>query len=229
MAYFLNGFFVKMGLISIALLFLGFVPFVHMRVDATGTYAPILAIHGVLMLMWYALFTYQATLVGKKNIVRHKTLGQYSLYLVGGVIVSGFMVAKWSYDTGSDGGTPLSPDHFLILPMGDLLLFTSAFVLAYLNRKTPSQHKRYMWLASLLILDPATVRFGMTLGFPPLGLLIIAALLALLIYYDKKTMGAVQKATKIGMAMWAAYLAAIALLGPTEAWSTFVQFLFGGW
>lgn len=227
MNYILDRFFMKMGLVSLVLLALGFAPFVVDRIDKTGDYPAVLALHGLVMVLWYVLFTYQASLVGKNNIQKHMALGQLSPYVVAAFVVTGLMVTNASYDSGSNGGTPLSPSHFIILPLGDMAMFLTCFLLAYKNRKTPATHKRYMWLASLLILDPAVVRFGMSMGAPPVGIGIIVLLLMLLVIYDKKTLGHVHKATKVGLGLWLAYVASVLTIGPSQAWADFVHMLFG--
>lgn len=222
-----NSFYVRMGLVLIALIFAGFTPILKARFDAGGTVNATLVIHGILTLGWFVLFTYQASLVSLRKLKRHMTLGKVSVALAAAIIVTGVLMMQDSFDRGSNGGTPFSNEHFIILPFLDLVLFVIFYGLAFINRFKADTHKHFMLLTGIMIMDPAVARIGMTLGFMPIGLLLHFGLLAAVLLYDRKTYGYVHSATKIGFAGLGSRYALIFLLGPTEAWANFVQMLFG--
>ncbi len=220
-------FYKRMGVLLIALIFAGFVPFIKTRFDTHGYMSPILMVHGLLMLGWYGLFVYQASLVSAGDIKRHVKLGKSSLILVGVIILTGVMVMNDSFARGSNGGTPFPPEQFIILPILDLLLFAIFYALAYLNRKTAQTHKHYMLLTGIVMLEPATARIGMTIGFMPLGMLLLFGLLGAVAVYDRKHQGAVHRATKVGFTLLAARFATLFIIGPTEGWARFAHWLLG--
>ncbi|MCF8475051.1 MAG: hypothetical protein K9G26_10165 [Emcibacter sp.] len=221
-----HKFYIRMGYVLIAFILAGFIPFIKMRFDHGGTMNPALMAHGISYLGWYILFILQASLIAKKNISLHMKLGKASLLLAAIMVITSILVMKDSFDRGSNGGTPFSPEHFIMLPFMDTLLFITGFSLAYINRKDALTHKHFMLLASILIMDPATARLAITLGFMPLGMLFHFGLLAAVIVYDKKTLGTIHKATKIGLALLVMRYTLFFTLGFSETWAKFVHMIF---
>jgi hypothetical protein len=222
-----DSFYFKMGLLLIVLLFLGFTPYIKHRVDTGSGFSPTLIAHTITHLGWYVLFAFQAWLISNKNMKLHMTLGKASIGLAIAMTITGFLMMKGSFIAGSNGGTPFTTDHFIILPFMDLVVFAVAYPLAVINRKEPLTHKHYMLMASILIMDPALARIGLTLGFIPIGLLLHFSLIAVVAGYDRKTLGAIHTATKVGFGLLVVRYAAIFLVGPTEAWASFVHLMLG--
>ena len=123
--YVRQNFYVQMGLVLIALIFAGFIPFIMRRYDAEGTMSSILMTHGILTLGWFVLFVYQASLISLGDIKRHMTLGKASVALAIAILITGILTMQDSFDQGSNGGTPFTPEHFVILPFLVLVLFVT--------------------------------------------------------------------------------------------------------
>lgn len=223
-----NSFYVRMGLVLIALIFAGFIPVLMARIYIGGSVSTVTMTHGILTLSWFVLFTYQASLVSLKNLKRHVTLGKISLVLAAAILITGVLVMQDSYDRGSNGGTPFSNEHFIILPFVDLILFVIFYGLAFINRFEADTHKHFMLLTGIMIMDPAVARIGLTLGFIPIGMLFHFGLLAAVIWHDRKAHGSVHKATKVAVAFLIVRYALVFLVGPTEAWASLVRSTLGG-
>ncbi len=220
-------FYVRMGLVLTALLFLGFIPFVNARYTDGGSLSPLLMSHAILYFLWYVLYTYQASLIGVKNIKRHMKLGKYSAALAIAMVITGIMLIKLSHETASSSATPFPPEQFILLPMWDVALFTLFYSLGIKNRKTGENHKHYILLAGIAMIDPATARIAMTLGVPPIGILFHFGLVAAVIVYDKRVMGYIHKATKLALIMIAIRYLTVFVVGPTQAWSDILHSVLG--
>ena len=222
-----STFYVRMGYVLIAFLLAGFIPYIYMRFSGGGTMYPALIVHSLSYVVWFTLFVVQASLVSKRNLKLHRTLGQASLALAVVMTVSALLVTRTVFSTGSAGGMPLAPEHFIILPIMDGLVFPIFYGLGFLNRRSAETHKHYMLLAGILIMDPATGRLGNLLGFPPIGMLFHFGFLAAVWRHDRKTLGGAHVATKVATGVLALRYLAFFVVGPTETWAKFVHWLLG--
>lgn len=222
-----NPFYKRMGLVLIILIMLGFLPISLAKINAGGSLTTLMLIHGPLTLAWYVLFTYQASLIQIPNLDRHIKLGKFSLYLAIAIILSGLMIMQESYDLGSNGGTPFSREHFIILPFMDITLFCIFYYLAYSNRFKPEMHKHYMLLTGIVMMDPALARLGLTLGVMPIGMLLHFGLILAMVLYDRKQRGKIHYATKVGFGFLVIRYVLLFTLGPTETWATIVKAILG--
>ena len=65
-------------------------------------------------------------------------------------------------------GIPVPPLQFLIIPIGDLLIFGTFIGLGILTRRAPQVHKRWMLLASISMITAAVARWPGVIGGSPL-------------------------------------------------------------
>ncbi len=220
-------FYVGMGLALILLSILGFAPFMYARFSSGGTMSTPLMAHGISFFAWLGLFTYQASLVRARNLKKHMKLGQASVGLALIMLASGVAVMGEVFARGDASATPFSPEQFIMLPIMDISIFVVYYTLAIMNRTAPETHKRLMLLVGIMMMDPATGRFGLTLGFPPIGMLFHFGLIAAMCIYDRRTLGHVHKVTWIALPVLAARYAAFFIIGPTDAWAAFAHRLLG--
>jgi len=220
-------FYKRMGLILIALLLMGFTPIVFNRFQSGGTLGPALIFHSFAYLLWFVLFVVQASLIAKKNIKLHQTLGKTSLAVVALLTISALIVTKNAYAAGSNAGTPFTPSHFIILPSMAMVMFIILYTLGFLNRREGETHKHYMLLASIVIMDPGLARLAMTLGVPPLALFMHFGLLGTVMVYDRKNKRKIHKATKIATAILVTNYISLFTFGPTETWAKIANMLYG--
>jgi hypothetical protein len=224
----LSSFYARMGFLMLAIVLAGFLPFVHARFDGGGKMEPMMAAHGISYLMWFALFISQASLIAGRNVKLHITLGKTSLLLAIVMGVTAIMLTGQSYALQSNGGTPFPPKQFIMLPIMDISLFLGFYTLAMLKRGKALTHKHLMLFVGIMMLDPATGRLGLTIGIPPLALLMHFSVVALVWWHDRKAYGGVHTVTKWATAVLVLRYLLFFTVGSTEAWAGFVTALFGG-
>lgn len=116
----------------------------------------LLHLHGIVMTAWVLLFVTQVWLISARRVRLHQKLGYAGIALavlvvaVGGA--AGLTVAKY--------GSAFTPPslQFLIIPLGDLVVFAIIFGAAVYLRKKPAEHKRLMLLTAIGFLPPAIAR-----------------------------------------------------------------------
>lgn len=221
-------FFFLMGLVLIAIVLAGFVPFGLMRPGGIGEVPLLLHVHGAVFLSWYVLFALQAKLVGAGNIHFHKRLGGLSVVLAATMVVLAYLVMRHAYGRPDFSIAGLPGATSIIFPFTDIVNFAIAYGLAIANRGSPAIHKRWMLLAGILMIDPAVARLAMTLnGPPPMILGIELALFVALIVYDVRTRRRPSWATICGLGLYVVAMASKFTVANTPAWARFVEALFG--
>src|SRR5207237_8489703 len=114
--------------------------------------------HGLVFTSWLALFLRQTTPVAAHRTDIHRRLG-----ILGGVIASLMILIGFSTAVirASQGATPVpgvSPLSFLVVPLGDILVFSILVGAGFYYRRRPDVHKRLMLLATISILAAAIAR-----------------------------------------------------------------------
>ena len=123
--------------------------------------------HGLLFTAWVLLFVVQTALVAQHKVAVHRRLGIAGGILAALMVVAGTLTAL---KTAARGAAPTSPDplSFLVIPLTDMVLFSTFVIAAMRQRKNREAHKRLMLLAYVSIIVAAVARLpGMlTLGPP---------------------------------------------------------------
>ncbi len=144
------------ALTAVLFVFAGFAPTYYLK----GVYgAPDLTtlkhVHGIVMTAWFALFLVQVRLVATGRTAVHRKLGLVGILLALLVVTVGMATAITSVRSGASPiGVP--PLVFLVLPVGEMVVFATLFTAAIVLRKRSAYHKRLMLLASIAMLTPAT-------------------------------------------------------------------------
>jgi hypothetical protein len=136
---------------------LGFAKTYYLKVlFGTPSLSPLFHIHGLVMSLWIVLFIVQTQLVASHKVALHKKLGMFGGLVALSVLVVGFLGAVTAARLGRSPGPP--PLVFLVVPMGDLVVFATmvGFGLAY--RARLDSHKRLMLLSCIGILGAAIAR-----------------------------------------------------------------------
>ena len=120
----------------------------------------IVHIHGVVMTAWVLLFIVQVTLVAKRRTKIHMRLGILGAILSALVVVVGILTALYAAARGATPGPP--PLVFLIIPLGDMVVFGILAGAALYFRKRLDIHKRLMLLAAAAMLPPAIARIPLS-------------------------------------------------------------------
>jgi hypothetical protein len=113
-------------------------------------------LHGIVMTSWVVLFGTQVWLVASHRTKVHQRLGVFGAILAGMVLVVGVATAISAAARGASPGPP--PLQFLVIPLGDMMLFGILVGTALFFRRTTDIHKRLMLLAAVNLLAPAIAR-----------------------------------------------------------------------
>jgi len=116
----------------------------------------IVHLHGIVMTAWVVLFVAQISLVATRRTRIHQRLGILGGVLAALVVVVGILTGLYA---AARGGTPVLPAlQFLVIPLGDMLIFSILIGLALYYRRKLHVHKRLMLLAAINLLTPAIAR-----------------------------------------------------------------------
>jgi hypothetical protein len=113
-------------------------------------------LHGIVMTAWVALFIAQVSLVAKRRTKVHQRLGILGGVLAALVVVVGILTGLYAAARGASPGPPAL--QFLIVPLGDMVVFAILIAVALYFRRRLDVHKRLMLLAALTFLGPAIAR-----------------------------------------------------------------------
>jgi hypothetical protein len=113
-------------------------------------------LHGIVMTSWVILFVTQVWLVAARRTRVHQRLGVLGALLAVLVIFVGVATAIAAAARGSSPGPP--PLRFLVIPLGDMLVFAILVGTALYFRRRMEIHKRLMLLAAVNLLAPAIAR-----------------------------------------------------------------------
>lgn len=144
-------------------------------------------IHGFVMSAWVTLFIAQVYFISAKKIKLHQKLGFVGCLLAVVLVTTGMILTIAAAKYGSASSPPnIPPLSFMIVPFGDIIVFSILFGAAVYLRKRAAEHKRLIFLTMICLLPPAIGRFpgGMTESLGPIwfyGLptLIVAAAIGL--------------------------------------------------
>ena len=116
----------------------------------------IVHLHGIVMTAWVVLFVVQISLVATRRTKIHQRLGVLGAVLAGLVVVVGVTTALFAAARDAFPGS--SGLSFLIIPLGDMFVFSILIGLALYYRRKLDVHKRLMLLAAINLLTPAIAR-----------------------------------------------------------------------
>ncbi len=114
-------------------------------------------LHGIVMTAWVVLFVVQVWLVASRRTKLHQRLGTWGALLAFLVVVIGVATG---IDAAARGSAPpgLGPLQFMVVPLGDMLLFAILIGTALYFRRRMQIHKRLMLLATVNFFPPAIAR-----------------------------------------------------------------------
>ena len=127
-------------------------PFFHTP-DLPGR---IVHLHGIVMTAWVVLFIVQISLVATRRTRIHQRLGILGGVLAALVVIVGVLTALFAAAREHTPGPPALA--FLVIPLGDMLVFSVLIGLALYFRRKLHVHKRLMLLAAINLLTPAIAR-----------------------------------------------------------------------
>jgi hypothetical protein len=160
-----------------AVVFAGFAPTFYVRSQVLPPLPALTTVHGVAFSAWVVLLIVQVSLIATARRDLHRRLGAMGGGLAVVMIGLGVQVALAAARRDIAAGHAREALSFLIIPLGDILMFATLVGLALYFRTRPDFHKRFMLLATLAILGAAIGRIPFATA--PAGFVaVFAALLA---------------------------------------------------
>ena len=179
-------------------------------------------VHGIIFTSWVLLFLTQASLVAAGRTSVHRRLGVAGAGLAAVMVVLGPVVA---IPAGRRGALPGDPLAFLLVPLGDLVLFAVFVSAAIWNRRRAETHKRLMLLGLLSLLPPAVSRWPVAANRPAVTAGILFVMMMAPPVYDFVTRRRVNPITLWGgLALFVSAPLRFAF-SQTEAWHRVARWL----
>lgn len=192
-----RSFFIVLSACSALVVFVGFAPTFYLRslAAAPPPLSALLVAHGVASSVWIALLLAQTWLIRNRQVRWHRTLGMFGALLAAVMVALGVSVALQAAAQGTLGvHFHQQPLEFLVVPLGQILIFGALVAAAIALRRRPEAHKRLMVIATLNLIAPAAVRAANTLfdvANPKSALVVLVIGVAACIVYDIRTRGRV--------------------------------------
>lgn len=221
-------FYISMSIAAVITVFAGFAPTYYLRpYFNTAPLMPLLHLHGIVFTSWLVLFLIQTTLVAAHRTDIHRRLG-----ILGGVIAALMIVigATTAVIRANQGATPVpgvSPLSFLVIPLGDMLVFGILVGAGFYYRRRADVHKRLMLLATVSILAAAIARlpFAIMQAGPPAFFGFTDLFVLACVIYDLITLKRVHRTTALAGLLIIASQPLRLMLGGTQMWLAFAGWL----
>jgi hypothetical protein len=177
----------------------------------------IVHLHGWIFVGWMVLLVTQVILAASGRTQAHRSLGTLGVVYGFLVLVMGMVVAVagpvMRFTTGDQ--TLDESAGFMIIPLGDMILFAGFFISAVVYRRRPEIHKRFILLATTALLFAAVGR--MQFMPLPVGTVLWFSPVLIGMAYDKSTRGGVHPVYWIGLVAMVIGMMRLALL-ESEFW-----------
>jgi hypothetical protein len=224
----MHAFFITAVVYMTIVVFVGFWPsyFGQLFTDMPDRHW-VIHLHAVVFTGWLLLLLAQVVLVAAGNTKFHRKLGiaggMYGILILVLGVSAAFVLplgkmadGQWTMDEAAS---------FLILPLGDMLIFSGLFGAALYYRKKSDIHKRLILAASVMLVFPAAARIFGEADIPLLMLLWLAPMVAGMIL-DGILHRKVHPAYLAGFAVLLLSVGR-AVIMYTEPWQDFAAWLLG--
>lgn len=224
--------FVLMALAVLLFAALAFVPSLPNPGQRLAPVTPLVAVHGILTTAWLLLFLAQTVLIATGRRTVHRWLGTASVVLAAAIVVVGYKVAIAmtirGFDLSGDLNVKADPAAYLIFPLGDLLTFIVLLSTGLWFRHQPGTHKRFMLLATVGMMAPASLSHivGHNLrSMPVLFVPLLAFVFLSPALYDRFRVGRFHRVTLWGGIALFVWGNVRAMIGPGGPWKQFAGWL----
>ena len=220
-------FYTGMSVAVLCVVLLGFGQSFYLRPffpDSPAPSYPMVLFHGVLFSSWVGLFVAQVGFIRKDNFLLHRRAGTFAAYLAPVLVIQGALLAQSAVKVGRVDprfGSALP----LVLPVGDLLLFSMFVALGFLWRKKPQHHKRAMLLATINFINAAIGRIPGATQSEVIPALVFASFVVAMAVWDRRSDGKVHRITLVGGVLSVLSMPLRFMLSETAAWKSFEQWV----
>ena len=212
-----HRFYLGLTLFLMATVLIGFWPSYFGTLLGGGVTRPlVMHVHGAIFTGWMLLLFVQVALASSGQVRAHRRVGSFGIWYgvivwIMGVVatfaapVLHVRAGEWSVDQAAG---------FLILPIGDMILFGGIFAAAVKYRNKPEIHKRLIIAATVTLAFAAVARMNFSL---PVFFLLWMAPMAALAAFDLQSTGKVHNVTAVCIAVMVLAFPRL-LLEPSESW-----------
>ncbi len=187
-------------------------------------------VHGLLSTLWILFHFTQARLIAAHRVDWHRTLGVVTA-IIGAITF--FQAADFSISAAEAGHAPPGrvPQQFLSVSLGTTFMFGLFLFAGLYMRSRREWHKRFMLLATIVLLLPAIGRFDGLLnvhfGTPRtvLPLVVSTLFVAWAWRHDWRKLGRVHPALLYGGPFLLLAIPFRAWVGTTAAWQPFAEWV----
>jgi hypothetical protein len=154
---------------ALGIVFAGFARTYFLKTSfGTPALSTLIHVHGFLMTLWFLFFLMQVRLVAMHRTDLHRRAGVFGAILALAILIAGPMTAITAAKLGHTPGPP--PLIFLVVPLGDILVFALLVGAGLYFRSRSDIHRRLMLLSCVGMLTAAIARiqleFIQTGGLP---------------------------------------------------------------
>lgn len=221
-------FFTGMAVAIAVTVFAGFARTYYLRpYFVTSPLSPLLHLHGLVFTSWLLLFLTQTALVAAKRTDIHRRLGILGAVIALLMLLVGVTTAIIRAKQAAVSTNDTAPLTFLVVPLGDMLVFSSLVGAGFYFRRQTDVHKRLILLATISILPAAIARLPFALlQAGPLAFFGLTDLFVVLcLLYDLSARGRFHRTT-----VWGGLLIVLSqplrlMIGSTYAWLVFANWL----
>ncbi|MEW6734389.1 MAG: hypothetical protein AB1489_23890 [Acidobacteriota bacterium] len=221
-------FYTGMAVAIVIIVFAGFAPTYYLKsYFNTPPLIPLLHLHGLVFTSWLLLFFIQNVLVAAKRIDIHRRLGIVGAIIAGLMVVVGTMTAIIRAKPAENSTSESAALIFLVIPLGDILVFSILVGAGLYFRRRTDIHKRLMLLATISILAPAIARlpFALLQAGPPAFFGLTDLFIVVCLLYDLLERRRIHQAT-----MWGGLIIVVSqplrlMIGSTHTWLSIAHWL----
>jgi uncharacterized membrane protein YozB (DUF420 family) len=160
------GFHMALVVMMTMIVLLGFWPFYAGLVTGNAGAPAIIYAHAAVFSGWLVLLLAQTWLVYRRRVGVHQRVGRFGILYGIGVLLFGAVISFVVPAMNVTNGTMTLDEAagFLVLPIGDMLLFGGFFVAGVIRRRDREAHRRLMILAAVALIFPGAARFASPAG-----------------------------------------------------------------
>ena len=203
-------FYSRMALFLVFVVLLGFGPSFYLRGIVPSyprpnpTLPPTVILHATVFTIWMALIVAQTQLISARKHSVHMQLGKLGMLFAVLMIPVMYLTSIWQVARANQ--PPFTdPLSWTIVPLATIIPFAILIWNGWAHRRDVQFHKRIMLSAAILVvMGPSIGR--LPIGPPILPVFTVQLLLGFLLFvpliiWDRKTVGHIHPATKLGIAM----------------------------
>lgn len=219
-------FFSTMSLLLLATVFVGFAATYYLAgVFRAPLPSLIIHLHGAAFSCWILLLLTQTSLVSAGRVDIHRRLGIAGFLLACLMPLLGVFAATDSLVRNA-GPAGRDPKFFYIIPLTDMLIFSTLIFFAFRKRSDPAAHKRLIFIGTVALTIAAIARWPF-LGHrnPVTAALLSYIFLLVLVSYDLWSTRKIHRATLSASAFLIFVQQVRIPIGHTAAWHTFATWV----